>query len=276
VLAERWNGTNWAIERTPDPKLAPLSNLRDVSCRSATFCTAVGSNTNISGSPSWTLAEHWNGRSWAIQTTPNPSGADFEGVSCPSLRVCTAVGSYTNSSGRASWTLAEHWNGRSWAIQSTPNPKDAGFSFLYGLSCPSATACTAVGNYDNTSEGLTLTERWNGRSWAIQSTPNPRHAASPRLSGVSCPSTNACTTVGSYNVLPDGFEAQLAERWNGRSWAIQPTVNSGGPVLEGVSCPSTTTCTAVGSRNNSSGIEVTFAERWNGRSWSIKSTPNPQ
>jgi len=31
-----------------------------------------------------------------------------------------------------------------------------------GVSCASATACTAVGGYNNGTTGLTLAERWNG------------------------------------------------------------------------------------------------------------------
>jgi hypothetical protein len=33
---------------------------------------------------------------------------------------------------------------------------------LGGVSCASATACTAVGGYNNGTAGVTLAERWNG------------------------------------------------------------------------------------------------------------------
>ena len=54
------------------------------------------------------IAEHWNGTSWRIVTTPNPPGATFSslnGVSCPRPNVCFAVGS--SDSG----PLVELWNG---------------------------------------------------------------------------------------------------------------------------------------------------------------------
>jgi hypothetical protein len=44
-------------------------------------------------------------------------------------------------------TLAERWNGTSWKTQTTPNPAGAGYSQLNGVSCTSASACTAVGYY---------------------------------------------------------------------------------------------------------------------------------
>src|ERR1022692_4688261 len=155
--------------------------------------------------------------SWVIQSTPNPTdsrGSVLRGVSCPSTTACTAVGGYTNSA-RGAVTLAARWNGSGWALESTPNPTGASLIVLRAISCPSSTACTAVGEYFNSAgTRVTLAERWNGSSWAIQSTPNPTGSQDSVLYGVSCPSTTACIAVGSND---------LAERWNGSSWAIQST-----------------------------------------------------
>jgi hypothetical protein len=94
------------------------------------------------------LAEGWDGTAWSIQPTPNPVGATnglFDAVSCSSAVSCTAVGDYNNNSGIV--TLAEVWNGTAWNVESTPNPAGALGSLLGGVSCSSATACTAVGSY---------------------------------------------------------------------------------------------------------------------------------
>ena len=53
--------------------------------------------------------------------------------------------------------MAERWNGTAWAMQSIPNPNGSGQ--LNGVSCTSASACTAVGYYGGY---VTLAERWNG------------------------------------------------------------------------------------------------------------------
>jgi hypothetical protein len=48
----------------------------------------------------FTLAEQWNGTSWAVQTTPNPVGSqesELDGVFCISASACKAVGFYTNT-----------------------------------------------------------------------------------------------------------------------------------------------------------------------------------
>ena len=204
TLAERWDGTAWTVQSTPNPTGAGGSSpsLQDVSCTSATACTAVGDFYNSSGT-AVTLAERWNGTSWKIQSTPNPTGAGgshLKDVSCTTATACTAVGSsYNNSTGKLV-TLAERWNGTAWTIQSTPNPTGAGGSYLEGVSCTSATACTAVGYSDQDLRipPVTLAERWNGTSWIVQPTPGPTGAQSRsrRLEGVSCTTATACTAVG--------------------------------------------------------------------------------
>ena len=279
TLAERWNGTAWVIQSTPDPAGAEGSYLKGVSCSSASACTAAGYYVTSTGATQ-PLAESWNGAAWAIQTTPNPSGAGIsvlDGVSCTSASACTAVGYYYNSSG-AAVTLAESWNGAAWAIQTTPDPSGAEGSALAGVSCTSASACTAVGfYYTSTSIALTLAESWNGTAWSVQSTANHSAAEATYLYAVSCTSASSCTAAGSYNESA-GTEVTLAEHWNGTAWAIQNSPNPSGAegsVLAGVSCTSASACTAVGSYYNNTGAEVTLAEGWNGRAWAVQSPINP-
>jgi hypothetical protein len=69
----------------------------------------------------------------------------------------------------------------------------------------------------------------------------------------------------------------LAERWNGKEWAIQETLNppeSTNTSLEGVSCVSAEVCTAVGDYIKSSHT-FSFAESWNGKTWSLEETKTP-
>ena len=262
-----------AIQPTPNPASSTTNGLSGVSCASASACTAVGYYDTAS-SADLTLAEAWNGTSWAIQPTPLPAGATssrLSGVSCASASACTAVGYYATASS-GGLTLAETWNGTSWTIQPTPNPAGATGSDLFSVSCASASACTAVGRYVSGSSGdfLTLAETWNGTSWTIQPTPNPAGATVSDLFSVSCASASACTAVGSGN-------GTLAEIWNGARWAIQPTSlpagASGGELLS-VSCASVSACTAVGFTQGSTG-QPTLAEAWNGTKWTIKPTPSP-
>ena len=96
----------------------------------------------------------------------------------------------------------------------------------------------------------TLAERWDGSTWSLQGTPNV--AAFNQLSGVSCPSENACIAVGNSLVDPDSNYKSLAERWNGKASTVEPTPNAqpvsqiGGTYIDGVACASSKMCVAVG------------------------------
>jgi hypothetical protein len=259
-LAEQWNGTSWRILPTPSPSGVAVSGLFGVACTSASACTAVGASTTTAGVPR-TVAERWNGTRWAIQATPNPpqGGGFLNGVSCTSASACTAVG--TSNAG----TLAERWNGTRWTIQPTPNPRQGGGG-LSGVSCTSASACTAVGG----SSAGTLAERWNGTRWAIQAIPSPAQGGG-FLTSVACASASACTAVGTSNA------GTLAEGWNGTKWAIQPTPTPAGAqfaFLNSVACTAPPACTAAGAYINSSGTFQTLAEHWNGTAWHRQATPN--
>ena len=278
TLAERWNGTMWVVQPTPNASGATYGDLYGVACPSTTLCTAVGFYTNSSG-VRVTLAERWNGSTWVVQPTPNPSATASElfGVACPSTTQCTAVGSYKKSSGVVV-TLAERWNGSTWVVRPTPNPSGSTYSELEGVACPSTTRCIAAG-YETNSSGVrvALAESWNGSTWSIQSTPNPGGPTGSLLFNVACPTTTQCTAVG-YYTMSSGAKVTLAERWNGSTWVVQPTpnpTNTSDIELEGVACPSTTHCTAVGLYINGSSAYVTLAEAWNGITWAIQSTPNP-
>ena len=282
TLAEHWNGSSWTVQDTPNPAGSSDRILAAVSCASPASCTAAGSYTSSSGE-SRTLAEHWNGHTWAIQATVRPPGAAaafLGGVSCTSAASCTAVGDYDTSAG-ITLTLAERWNGRSWAIQPTPSRPGSTATFLSGVSCVSAASCAAAGQYaDSSGNSQTLAEHWNGRAWAVQRTPAPSGPADNHfLDAISCVSAASCTASGSSFSSSSGHEVPLAEHWNGRSWAIQPTPSpSGSPdtFLSGISCASAASCTASGQYTSSSGREMfTLAEHWDGHSWTIQPTPDP-
>ena len=174
-LVKHWNGSSWAIMRSLDPKRSASTNLTAVSCPSVKSCFAVGSYT-IAHNPR-TLAEHWNGKSWAIMSTINPNHSAstvLNGVSCPSPKSCFAVGTYT--AGAKSLTLVEHWNGAFWGIMRTPNPNHSKATALDGVSCPTTKSCFAVGTVTLGASAGSLVEHWNGSSWSIMRIFNPKNA----------------------------------------------------------------------------------------------------
>jgi len=276
-LAERWDGTKWALQQAPGPPGAD-GELYGISCSSATACTAVG-NSDFGAA----LAERWNGSTWTIQHTPTPDAAIYRftyltSVSCASPTACTAVGesdtglAYSRSN-IGYQSLAETWNGATWAIQDAPRSGPGIDGFLNGVSCTSPAECIAVGENSPLTGSVTAAERQNGTNWTI--TPTPGRAGGPfGLADLSCTSPSSCIAVGDDS---SGGFAVIAERWNGTNWTITPAPKPADEFyasLSSVSCTSPIACIAVGQSNNGGdSIAVPLAESWDGTTWTILHTP---
>ncbi|HEV2239418.1 MAG TPA: hypothetical protein VGR98_00125 [Streptosporangiaceae bacterium] len=264
-LAELWNGTSWRLQNALSPAGSTYTVLNGVSCTSAVACVAVGASKDPATGTLQDLAETWDGRyvgglgilpHWTIQRTQaafRKIDYGLNAVSCASASDCLAVGQYVSHLGSTDSqpTWAEHWNGTSWTGV-FPDVASSSYNTLDSVSCTSATACTAVGSYRDSS-GITfpLAERWNGTSWALQSPAWSAIWAGARLGGVSCASATACTAVGT--IIQAGAPAYpartLAESWDGSSWTAASTRDPATATqssLGGVSCPSAAVCTAVG------------------------------
>jgi len=245
-VAGKWSGGPWSSNSVPSPSGAKGAELAGISCVSSTFCIAVGDYYETAGGEK-TLIERWNGSSWSILASPNPSGAkgfvNLAGVSCTSSSSCTATGYYVSALGGGQpsevKTLAEAWNGTEWAIQSTPSSSI--FNALLAVSCTTATACTSVGGAANEVYGApsNLVERWNGSSWAVQTPVNPSSPAEGELKGVACGSTTICIAVGRDLYRKGSF----VELWDGAGWKL---LESKSGEIRDVSCASATACVAVG------------------------------
>jgi len=198
-LVEQWNGTAWSVVTTPNLATPGDTALSGVSCRSSAFCMAVG----YQNGDTQTLAEMWNGTTWTVVASPNdPAGtvSEFHSVSCVGTRFCAAVGESRGGSITVpSDNLVALWGGSAFTMSPAPNPS-AGFGGeLSGVSCFSATSCTAVGQtlLNAGSRSDTQGQTWNGQSWTIVTTPNgPLSATLNYLAGVDCLTDWACVTVG--------------------------------------------------------------------------------
>ena len=98
-----------------------------------------------------TVAEVWNGSTWSVLPTPNVGRrliirlGELDGVSCAGQAFCQAVGHSVDASANLH-NLIEGWNGSSWSIVVAPDSGSASINSLGGVSCISATVCTAVGS----------------------------------------------------------------------------------------------------------------------------------
>ena len=257
--AMAWNGTRWKSQRGVTGSA--------VSCPSARFCAVVG--TQGLG----LFSSIWRGGKWTRERVlppapPTPIGSiTLAGVSCTSQDFCLAVGDYSSpaeaqpSASHRDVPLAELWNGDTWRL--VPPAAPTALAVLRAVSCRSPHFCVAVGTQGARS---TLVERWTGKDWQLQASPNPSAVGYSMLDAVACPSTRTCEAVGTYN-----GGSLVAESWQKDRWALQrvrtPRPASGSLAL---SCPSTRACVLVGAVGG-----LPMSQTWNGRRWIVRSTPRP-
>jgi hypothetical protein len=99
-FVERWNGTSWSHQSSPNPVGSTNTVFQGVSCVASAPCVAAGDWNN--GKTWQPMAQEWNGSAWALDTTPTPEGATFsllENVACRTGG-CLASGWYTDSGGK--------------------------------------------------------------------------------------------------------------------------------------------------------------------------------
>jgi hypothetical protein len=164
-----------------------------------------------------------------------------------------------------------------WSVQQVP-PADTSTpnAQFHDVSCPTAGACVAVGEYVGT-DGIqrTLSERWDGHSWHIVFPANAARAEVSNLQAVSCASARACDAVGGASA-PGPNGSIMAESWNGTSWRMVPIQKPGQTFLEAISCATATFCLTVGERTTAAGVAQAVAERWNGQRWLIVTPLRPE
>ncbi len=207
-------------------------------------------------------------------SSPDASGAQNNYLyanSCTSSSFCVAVGN--RISGNVHQTLIEDWNGSTWSVAPSPDAGVSQDNYLFGVSCSSPSACTAVGNYTTGTNFQTLVESWNGQVWSIVPSADVNSNRDNYLTGVSCRTSAICTAVGAYN---DGTDTQtLVEQWNGIVWSIEASSNTSTTqdnYLEAVSCTTATACTVTGAVNTGTQTQ-TLIEQWNGTVWTIATSP---
>jgi hypothetical protein len=166
VFAYGLSASTWTYQHQVNPGPDPGNSDTSVSCSAPGACTSVGL-VQIGGELA--LAEYWNGSTWVRQATPAPAhrpATGLYGVSCDGGSSCVAVG--------VSWrvdqqngqlidprVMGEVWNGTSWS-QSPPVVLSGTSADLNGISCPSPTACIAVGDTTTASSSSTLIESYTG------------------------------------------------------------------------------------------------------------------
>ena len=120
---------------------------------------------------------------------------------------------------------------------------------------------------------FTLTEKWDGATWSIVSSPSAAGGGSDnRLNDVACSSTSNCWAVGG-NFLGESY----FQHWDGASWSrfyVPLTGPSTFKSLSGVTCISASDCWAVGDANDANDVDQALIEHWDGTNWTIVPAPS--
>jgi hypothetical protein len=258
VLAEHWNGVAWAVAPTPGIS----GYLFSVTCTGTSDCWAVGNDLDSQKNPLDGIILNWNGSQWTqvSRASSGQSYDQFDSVTCTGSSDCWAVGyagpnqiQYNFLPGVlpnvvGSQALVEHWNGAHWSIVPTPAVASPEGQLLSSVACTSSSDCWAVGTTtdNNGSPTTTLTEHWDGSTWAV--TPSPgQAAASNLLSTVTCVDASDCWATGASGGSNSNGPAPFIENWNGSAWSIDPSPNVlAFGYLSGLACAPGTGCFATG------------------------------
>ncbi len=216
LLSEQWNGTTWTESSLPALPSGTVVEPLSVSCGSPSSCMAVGlSGPEMGGGgavQAWSAS--WNGTSWTYPVVPSGSGGTtyLADVSCAGMSYCMAVGFFEPTAKLDSEiNVVVTWNGSSWS-PAAPGPTTAPGNILDGVSCFSATSCTAVGaNALGGSSASPQVQTWNGASWSSQSTPAAPGAPESLLGGVDCMTNWSCVAVGAAVAGSPGSEPHAYE-----------------------------------------------------------------
>jgi PKD repeat protein len=120
TLAERWDGSEWSVQPTPELIASKEAQLYGVDCVTSSACTAVGTRYVSEATEQATehgyqpLGERWDGTSWSVLgVAPLPEPSEWwheswlNAVSCAEANPCTAVGdSLSAPKGQSAYQIA--------------------------------------------------------------------------------------------------------------------------------------------------------------------------
>jgi photosystem II stability/assembly factor-like uncharacterized protein len=220
VIATTDGGSHWTSESVPPT----TEGVNAVSCATATYCMAT---TFVDEGNGWGLIRtvdggvHW----MAVHTTL--AGGDAK-ITCPARSACWVASQIPNPAYPG--TIVEV-TGRHGAA--TPPPAGN----FYGISCPEASQCTAVGSLlapvGTPQEVAVVGTADGGSTWSSDALP----------ASMSEPETIACATASDCWV--GGIPGVIATTDGGTTWQTEK-VPSKVFSVDDISCPSPTACWAVG------------------------------
>jgi hypothetical protein len=243
----------------------PQAFLFTVSCSRFGSCAAGGTyDDSLHHAHAMAISER-SGR-WARGVAlrmpadaPAVASSRVNGMACRSAGSCTAVGDYPKAGTDAGRVFAVNEIGGRWRraseIKLPVNAAAPAAAGLTGLSCPSRSACVAVGGYTDNAQhfqAMVVVERQGAWRPAVELSLPPDAAANPlaELNAVACQSTGHCVAVGSYTDTL-GHERALGGiesngHWTATAISLPPNADGTFTTPTGITCSQDGHCVIVG------------------------------
>jgi len=208
-----FDGGAWERVATPGKALT----LYGIACPTKTSCWAVGAAASDQETIS-TLIEHFDGKTWTVEESPNVAGfpeSGLSGIACPSATECWAAGDGEDFSQEptAGELLLLHYNEGAWSTVSAPSPQEeeqTGDGAL--LACGSVSQCVLLTNFGS-EEGRNNEQAgdvFDGNSWQPLSVP-----PGILFQAATCPAEDDCIGIGGPR-----FDGPMsAYRFDGKGWS---------------------------------------------------------
>jgi hypothetical protein len=230
TLIERWNGSTWAVVRSPNPDpdfgtgYAVNNELFGVHAISSSDAWAVGETMDQYSTFSQALALHWDGERWRNARIPTPGRySTLYDVAASGPDDVWAVGVYDVEGLQRNLIL--HYDGVRWRRLPSVNTGPY-LNYLLDVSVAGPDEAWAVG-YHLAVFGFsqvyqTSAIHWDGTSWEVVDAPDVTQFNN-YLRGVVSVAPGDAWAVGFWDT---GAELRtLIEHWDGTDWSIVESPN---------------------------------------------------
>lgn len=266
-----YEGHEWEQVPTPGKALT----LYGIACPASSSCWAVGAASS-GGEGISTLVEHFDGKRWSIEESPNAEGfpeSGLSGIVCPSAAECWAAGDGEDFSAEptSGELLLLRYTGGAWSRVSAPSPQEeeqTGDGAL--LACGSVSQCILLTNFG--SEGGRGNEQsgdvFDGRSWQSLSVP-----PGILFQAATCPAENDCIAVGGAR-----FDGPVsAYRFDGKVWSqpepLPARVGAKPVSWYALSCPDRSECWAAGGQPIAGATFPAVVAHFQSGAWELPAQP---
>jgi len=224
TLVEHWNGTAWTVSPSVDHvgsgNAFENNFLFGVSALNSTDVWIGGYFGNVDTGVDDSLAEHWDGASWSIVSTPDENGGGIIAfVNALEPGHAVAVGGAAITSGNP--TVGEAWDllAAGGSTKSTQTGPGAGNNYLEGVD-RSGAGVWVVGytsDVSNTPSTLVVPATWNASShtltWGSPGTSANPSASNNVLNAVAAVSPYTFWAVGYQTNVSANVDQTLAENY---------------------------------------------------------------